>query len=112
MPTAYLPEQLHGKLYQIEDDAGAKKVTVEGRVSGSLHIVSNTKSLKYKEITERPKKKASDKMPPRQRKPYVPPKDHQWRQRQKWKPLPERRAYACYPNRTFLNWFDMPSKTI
>ena len=84
----------NGKLYQIEEDAGAKKVTVEQRVNGSLHIVSNTKSLKYKEITERPKKEASDKRPPKQRKSYAPPKDHPWRQYQKWKSLPERRAYA------------------
>ena len=84
----------NGKLYQIEEDAGAKKVTVEERVNGSLHIVSNTKSLKYREITERPKKEASDKRPPKQRKSYAPPKDHPWRQYKKWKSLPERRANA------------------
>ena len=85
----------NSKLYQIKEDAGAKKVTVEERVNGSLHIVSNTKSLNYKEITERPKKEASDNRPSRQRKSYAPPKDHPWKQFQKWKSSPERRANAC-----------------
>ncbi len=84
----------NGKLYQIEEDAGAKKVTVAERFNGSLHIVSKTKSLKYKKITERAKKEASDKRPPKQRKSYAPPKDHPWRRYRKLKSPSGKRAYA------------------
>lgn len=84
----------NGKLYQIEEDAEAKKVTVAEKVNGSLRIVNKTKSLKYKEITERAKKEASDKRPPRQRKSYAPPKDHPWRRYQKLKSPSGKRAYG------------------
>ncbi len=44
------------KLYQIEDKITSKKVTVEERMDGSLHMINNGVSLKYREITERPEK--------------------------------------------------------
>ncbi len=84
----------NGKLYQIEENAGAKKVTVAEGANGSLHIVSKTKNLKYKEISGRPKKEASEKRSPRQRKSYAPPKDHPWRRYRKLKSPSGKRAYA------------------
>jgi hypothetical protein len=67
----------NGKLYLIEERSSTRKV-VEERLDGSVHIMSGNESLKYKEITERPKKETATKRP-RARKPYVPPKDHPWR---------------------------------
>ena len=44
----------NGKLYQIKDDVNAKKVTVEERLDGTMHILVNKRGLEYKEITSRP----------------------------------------------------------
>lgn len=68
-----------GRLYLLEEAVKARKVAVEERLDGSVHIVGGGASLKYREITERPEKEARPKRPPRPRKPYVPPKDHPWR---------------------------------
>jgi hypothetical protein len=68
----------NGRLYQIEGKVKTRKVTVEERVDGSLHITSDGAGLKYKEIGERPKREAGAKSA-KTRKPYVPPKDHPWR---------------------------------
>lgn len=70
----------NGKLYQIEADAKMKKVIVEERLDGTMHIISNGESLKYRGITERPVKvnglvQKNQKV----RTPYIPPKDHPWR---------------------------------
>ena len=51
---------LDGRLYQLEE-RGGKKVVVEERLDGSLHMISKGVSLKYKEITERPKKEVAPK---------------------------------------------------
>jgi transposase len=67
----------NGNLYQIEEAVVSKKVTVEERLDGSLHITSAGAALKYREITERPKKKNRGKRP---KTPYIPPRDHPWRQ--------------------------------
>jgi hypothetical protein len=67
----------NGNLYQIGKTVVSKKVTVEERLDGSLQITTAGTSLKYKEITERPKKKAQGKKP---KTPYIPPRDHPWRQ--------------------------------
>ncbi len=67
----------NGNLYQIEEAVVSKKVTVEERLDGSLHIISAGAALKYREITERPKKKNRGKRP---KTPYIPPRDHPWRQ--------------------------------
>ncbi len=67
----------NGNLYQIEEAVVSKKVTVEERLDGSLHIISAGAALKYREITERPKKKNRGKRP---KTSYIPPRDHPWRQ--------------------------------
>lgn len=46
----------NGKLYQVEDNVNAEKVTVEERDNGSIHISYRNIALKSKEITTRPKK--------------------------------------------------------
>ncbi len=66
------------KLYQIENNIKAEKVTVEERISGTMVIAHNDTFLKFKEITERPEK---------QKKPRIlkkktfnkPAADHPWR---------------------------------
>jgi hypothetical protein len=83
----------NGKPYQVQEKVRARKVTVEERLDGSLHITSDGASLKYKEITERPKKEAPAKQPRRPRKTCLPPKDHPWRRWQSRKSLPQRGAY-------------------
>ncbi len=82
-----------GKLYQIKQRPSTKKITVEERLNGSLHILSGDVDLKFKEITERPKKQIQVKRP-KPRKPYTPPKDHPWRQGKNQKPFTERNTYA------------------
>lgn len=83
-----------GNLYQVEETVKARKVTIEERLDGSLHIVNNATSLKYREITKRPTKETATKKSRRPRKPYVPPKDHPWRQLVKRTPIPQRKIYA------------------
>lgn len=46
----------NGKLYQVEDNPNAKKVTIEERANGSIHITYRNCDLRFKEITARPKK--------------------------------------------------------
>ncbi len=71
------------KLYQLEKN-NSKKVHIEKRIDGSLLIISNGRSLKYKEITEKPKQRASAKNDSREyNRPPKPSKDHPWKQR--WK---------------------------
>ncbi len=83
----------NGKLYQVEENVKTRKVTVEERLNGSLHITSDVASLKYREITERPKREAPAKSL-RPRKTYIPPKDHPWRRWQLRKSLTARKTYA------------------
>jgi transposase len=83
----------HGKLYQITQRTETNKVTVEQRLNGSLHILNDGVDLKFKEITERPKKQIQIKKS-KPRKTYTPPKDHPWRQQQNNKPFTERKAYS------------------
>lgn len=74
---------LNGRLYQIEEDAKAKKVMVEERLDGSMHITSNGESLKYKEIVERPKKTLTRADKRVYNRPAISTKDHPWRKWQK-----------------------------
>jgi transposase len=75
---------LNGKLYQIEERSGTKKVMMEQRLDGSLRITGGTKSLKYREITERPKKEAPARADKRAFHQTAPPaKDHPWRKSRK-----------------------------
>lgn len=69
----------NGGLYQIEANAKGKKVMVEERIDGSLHIMSNSLALRYREIFEIPKKEVEVKRVFKERKSYKPPKDHPWR---------------------------------
>jgi len=72
---------LDGRLYQIEEPGG-KKVVVQERLDGSLLIISKGMALKYKEITERPKKAALPKTDLRAyTRPPKPSQDHPWRKR-------------------------------
>jgi len=76
----------YGKLYQIEERTRRRKVMVEERLDGSLHITSKGVDLKYSEITE----KKENQLPIRKPK----PKDHPWKEMQNRKSLPESRAYS------------------
>lgn len=69
----------HSKLYQLLDRTRSRKVIVEERIDGSLHIGSGGVSLKYREITERPRKAILPE-PPRILKTTTPPASHHpWR---------------------------------
>ena len=71
------------KLYQLEEN-DSKKVDIEERIDGSLLIISKGRSLKYKEITERPKHMVSAEKDMRTyNRPPRPSKDHPWKRR--WK---------------------------
>lgn len=65
------------KLYQIEDNPNTKRVTVEERSDGSMHISYRDTNLRFKEITARPKKQQKIPQPPKPR--YIPPRDAAWR---------------------------------
>jgi|TARA_Y100000294_G_C8536171_1_gene329159 hypothetical protein len=69
------------KLYQIKDYTRAKKVTVEERLNGKIHVTYKGKELKYKEILQRPENKEAPKTQKniKPQKKYMPPKDHPWR---------------------------------
>lgn len=66
-------------LYQIDESIVRKKVTVEERIDGKMLLMCQGRSLRYRQITERPEiiKQPAIK---KRRQPYVPPKDHPWRQ--------------------------------
>lgn len=72
-----------GKLYQIENNLRAKEVTVEERIDGSTLITHKGLSLRFKEITVRPKKEIEIKkeypLMVRSRGITIPAKDHPWR---------------------------------
>ncbi len=55
----------NSKLYQIEDNVNAEKVTVEERANGSIHISYRNMDLKFKEITTRPKKQEKEPQVPK-----------------------------------------------
>ena len=68
------------KLYQIKEKILSRKVVVEERLNGSLHIISSTGiSLKYREITQRPQKAAPPARPRTSRKTQIPAVNHPWR---------------------------------
>jgi transposase len=86
---------LDGRLYQIQQRSG-KKVVVEERIDGSVRMISQGVSLKYKEITERPKKEVVPKTDLRvYNRPPKPAKDHPWSRRWKdWMPAHQQRTSA------------------
>lgn len=85
-----------GRLYQVEEKVTGKKVVVEERIDGSLHIMSKDVALKHKEIVERPKKEMAVKTDQRvYNRPPKPSKDHPWKKSWKyWKPATPKRAYT------------------
>jgi transposase len=84
-----------GKLYQVEEAAKTRKVVVEERVDGSIRIMGGKESLKYREITERPRKEAPAKVDRRKfHRPPAPAKDHPWRRWQERDRAPKGWAYA------------------
>jgi transposase len=67
-------------LYQIEQATRAKKVTVEERLDGSLHISYKGQDLRYREITKQPTEDtAVSPLLLRERKPWTPSVDHPWK---------------------------------
>lgn len=67
-------------------------MTVEERINGRMYIVSKGKHLRYKEITQRSVKEKSKELELfKNRKPYIPPKDHPWR---KFKIKPYSQSYV------------------
>ena len=69
------------KLYQILERTNAKKVTVEERINGRMLITYKDKPLRYKEITQRPKKKERPKyiFTMVRKECYRPPKSHPYK---------------------------------
>lgn len=69
------------KLYQVVDHISTKKVVVEERTDGSMLITYNNRSLKYKEISQRPikPKEPKETYSLRSRRRYTPPANHPWR---------------------------------
>ena len=66
------------KLYLVLDKAYTKHVFVEERISGKMLITHKGSSLRYKQITQRPKKKERPKyiFALVRKEPYKPPMDH------------------------------------
>lgn len=70
----------NGKLYQIEEAIRAKKVIVEERLDGTLHITHKRLDLHHHEITARPRKENPEAtVSIRKKKGWTPPADHPWR---------------------------------
>lgn len=68
-----------GSLYQITESTDAGKVIVQEHINGSMHIVYKDNRLKFKEIFERPVKKAQKKPKTALKRKYTPPVAHPWR---------------------------------
>ena len=67
-------------LYQIEQATRAKKVIVEERLDGTLHITYKDQDLLYRIITTRSAKATTESpLLLQERKVWVPPADHPWR---------------------------------
>jgi len=64
------------RLYQVLDRLSAKKVTVEETITGRMLITYKNRRLKYKEITQRPKKKPNYVFTRIKKEPYRPPVNH------------------------------------
>jgi transposase len=86
---------LDGRWYQLEE-RGGKKVVVEERLDGSLRMMSRGVSLKYREITERPKKEMAPKTDARAfSRPPKPAENHPWKKSWKnWQPARQQKASA------------------
>ena len=69
----------NGKLYQVEDNTNAEKVTVEERANGSMRIAYRNVSLRFKEITTRPQKEQKERNIYAPKKAYILHQDHPWK---------------------------------
>ncbi len=70
----------HNKiLYQITSNIRAKKVTVEERTDGSMHILHNDLRIKFKEIQVRPLKEEQPVKKPRLIRAHKQPATHPWK---------------------------------
>lgn len=69
----------HRKLYQVEDRVYTSKVMVQDRMDGSVHITHKNRSLRFREITERPTIEKRPSPVVRIRKSSSPPMNHPWR---------------------------------
>ena len=86
------------KLYQIEQMTRAKKVTIEERLDGSLHITYKGQDLRYRMITEQ----ALGETPGQPlilvtRKPWSPSADHPWKKRPTLTPKRRREQVLSVP---------------
>ena len=80
-------------LYQIEKATRAKKILIEERLDGSLHITYNGQDLKYRQITAASVKEKPQSSPSElDRQPWIPPANHPWR-----KPLLSKRRARIRP---------------
>ena len=72
-----------GRLYQIEQVTRAKKVTVEKRLDGSMHISYKGQDLRYRVVTDQPQRQMPDPtlMLAAKKKPWIPPANHPWKKR-------------------------------
>ena len=68
-----------GKLYQVKEMTGAKKVIVIERLNGRIEIHYRGKRLKYRIIAKRPEKAKEPRFMFQKRVPTVPSKEHPWR---------------------------------
>jgi len=83
------------KLYQIKEKVMSRKVIVEERLNGSVHVISSSGvSLKYREITGRPQKATSPERPRESGNPHIPSRDHPWRRSPNLKSIVRRKIYT------------------
>jgi transposase len=67
------------KLYQVEDPITSPKVMVQDRLDGSIRITYKNRSLRFREISERPIPEKKLLPMVRMRKSFTPPTNHPWR---------------------------------
>jgi transposase len=77
----------NGRLYQIGKVVKTKKVIVEERLNGSLHIMGKGTSLRYREIAEKPVKIEQAIDLRRFHRPPKPAENHPWRRSLNWNPV-------------------------
>lgn len=70
----------NGKLYQIEQAITSKKVTVEEHINGTMKIIHNGESVKFRGIQMRPETRPKEQKKKRRRPTtYIPSIEHPWR---------------------------------
>jgi hypothetical protein len=67
------------KLYQVGEAIQASKVMVQDRIDGSLRIYHKDRALRFREITERPRREKKPLAIASRTHPYTPPTSHPWR---------------------------------